>query len=126
MNGLKLIVTLLIVILVMSVNILTASDFDSYFLDKTMRVDYFHTGIKDVEIISLDKVYEEPAVATHDRKLWAGNRLNLLDTLNLGKYMFREEESISQNQLPPDLGYSVSNTIGRNLDAEYSIKYLWA
>lgn len=89
MKGLKLIVTLLIVILVMSVNILTASDFDSYFLDKTMRVDYFHTGIKDVEIISLDKVYEEPAVATHDRKLWAGNRLNLLDTLNLGKYMFR-------------------------------------
>lgn len=66
-----------------------ASNFDVYFLDKTMRVDYFHTGIKDVDIISLDNVYEEPAVATYGRQLWAGNMSNLIDTLNLGKYMFK-------------------------------------
>ena len=71
------------------VNPLVATDFDLYFLDKTMRVDYYHTGIKDVEIISLDNVYEEPAVSTHGRQMWAGNTVNLIDTLNLGKYLFK-------------------------------------
>jgi len=64
----------------------TAVEFDAYFLDKTMRMDYFHTGIKDVEIISLDNVYEEPALPSFSRQMWAGNTVNLIDTLNLGKH----------------------------------------
>ena len=61
--------------------------FEKYFFDKTMRVDFYHTGTKGLEVISLDKVYEEPAVLTHNRQLWAGSKNNLLDTLNLGKYL---------------------------------------
>ena len=56
-------------------------DFDRFFVDNAMRVDYYHTGIKGQEIISLDQVREEP--------IWAGSRVNLIDTLNLGKYFFR-------------------------------------
>lgn len=46
--------------------------------DKTMRIDYFHTGTADKEIISLDCVYQEGA--------WPGSRTFLIDTLNLGNY----------------------------------------
>ena len=60
---------------------LYAQSFDNYFYDKTMRVDYFHTGTKGTEIISLDRVYEEG--------MWAGSLVNLIDALNLGEYMVR-------------------------------------
>ena len=55
--------------------------FEQFFSDKTMRVDYFHTGNKDVDIFSLDQVYEQC--------VWAGSKTNLLDTLNLGKYLVK-------------------------------------
>ena len=58
-----------------------SQSFDEYFIDKTMRVDYYHTGTKSSEIISLDKVYEEG--------MWSGSTKNLLDVLNLGEYMVR-------------------------------------
>ncbi len=52
-----------------------AHSFDQFFFDKTLRIDYFHTGTKGMETISLDKVYEEGE--------WPGSLVNLLDTLNL-------------------------------------------
>lgn len=55
--------------------------FNQFFVDETMRVDYFHTGIKNVDIFSLDQVYEQG--------VWAGSKVNLLDTLNLGKYLVK-------------------------------------
>lgn len=57
------------------------ADFSRMFVDKTLRVDYYHTGTKGSETISLDKVYEEGA--------WAGSTRNLIDTLNLGEYQVR-------------------------------------
>jgi hypothetical protein len=55
--------------------------FDRFFLDKTMRVDYYHTGTKGTETISLDKIYGEGN--------WSGSTINLVDTMNLGEFMFR-------------------------------------
>ena len=54
--------------------------FDAYFVDKTMRVDYFHSGGLGHEILSLDQVVSDGA--------WAGSRIRLVDELNLGKYLF--------------------------------------
>ena len=45
-----------------------------------MRVDYFHTGGRGQEIVSLDRVVADGA--------WAGSRTHLLDDTNLGKYFF--------------------------------------
>ena len=46
--------------------------------DKTMRVDYFHTGgPKAGEIVSLDRVVNDGP--------WPGSRTQLTDTTNLGK-----------------------------------------
>lgn len=56
------------------------SGFDAHFADKTMRVDYFHTGGMGTEIISLDRVVSDGS--------WAGSRTQLLDETNLGSYLF--------------------------------------
>jgi hypothetical protein len=60
---------------------LCAAPFDDLFLDRTMRVDYFHTSTpKGDEIIALDGVVSDGP--------WPGSRTYLVDTSNLGKYMF--------------------------------------
>ena len=56
------------------------SDFDTFFRDKTMRVDYVHSGGPGQEIVSLDQVVSDGP--------WAGSRTRLVDGLNLGKYLF--------------------------------------
>ncbi len=55
------------------------TDFDRFFTDKTMRVDYFHTGGVGVEIVSLDRVVSDGS--------WAGSVIQLVDETNLGKYL---------------------------------------
>ena len=57
-----------------------ADGFDTYFLDKTMRVDYFHGGGLGTEIVALDQVVSDGP--------WPGSRTRLMDDLNLGKYLF--------------------------------------
>jgi hypothetical protein len=52
--------------------------FDAWFVDKTLRVDYFHAGSAATETFALDQVY--------DQGLWAGSRAHLLDPFNLGRY----------------------------------------
>src|ERR671922_132359 len=54
--------------------------FDTYFTDRTMREDYFHTGGLGTEIVALDRVLSDGP--------WPGSRTRLLDTLNLGNYLF--------------------------------------
>ena len=54
--------------------------FDAHFIDKTMRVDYFHSGGLGTEILGLDQVVSDGP--------WAGSRTRLVDDLNLGKYLF--------------------------------------
>lgn len=56
-------------------------NYDRFFTDKTMRVDYFHTGTKGEDRVTLDQVYQEGT--------WPGTRTNLVDELNLGEYGFR-------------------------------------
>ena len=56
------------------------SRFDTFFVDKTMRVDYFHSGGLGQEILALDRVVSDGP--------WPGSRTRLVDDLNLGKYLF--------------------------------------
>src|SRR5437763_6149896 len=57
-----------------------ASTFDEMFLDRTMRVNYFHTGNRGEEIIALDRVVSDGP--------WPGSRTRLIDSTNLGEYFF--------------------------------------
>jgi len=54
--------------------------FDALFLDKTMRVDYYHTGSNGQEIVALERVVSDGP--------WSGSRTHLLDDTNLGNYLF--------------------------------------
>lgn len=52
--------------------------FNNYFIDKTMRVDYFHIGNSSEEMVTIDKIYQQG--------IWAGSRKNLIDNFNNGRY----------------------------------------
>ena len=52
--------------------------FDAWFVDKTLRVDYYHTGSAAAETFALDQVY--------DQGIWAGSRTHLIDPFDLGRY----------------------------------------
>jgi IgA Peptidase M64/Peptidase M64 N-terminus len=55
--------------------------FDTWFVDRTMRVDFFHAGNAAEETITLDQVYDQGA--------WAGSRAHLIDPFNLGRYLVK-------------------------------------
>ncbi len=57
-----------------------AARFDDFFLDKTMRVNYFHSWKSGQETIALSSVVSDGR--------WPGSRTRLIDTLNLGNYFF--------------------------------------
>ncbi len=69
---------LLLVFLFVTTNAF-ALNFGDYFLDKTMRVNYDHTGNRGEEIIALGTIVSDGP--------WPGSQTQLLDPLNLGNYM---------------------------------------
>jgi hypothetical protein len=54
--------------------------FHTYFKDKTMRLDYFHSGNAKEEHFAKDRVVSDG--------IWPGSKIQLLDRLNLGLYRF--------------------------------------
>lgn len=53
-------------------------NFNDYFKDQTMRIDYFHVGDSTTEIFSIDFIYQYGT--------WAGSTINLIDNFNNGAY----------------------------------------
>jgi hypothetical protein len=71
---------------------MTATDdsnisFDSYFLDKTMRVDYYHSGTSKEEHFAVDQVVSDGR--------WPGSKTVLIDKLELGLYFFEVRDAAS-------------------------------
>lgn len=56
-------------------------EFEQYFLDKTMRIDYFHIGDAKEEFITVDQIFEQG--------VWAGSKRNLLDNFHNGRYCIK-------------------------------------
>ena len=76
----------------------SAAQFDEMFADRTMRVDVFHTSTPDGrEIVALDQVVSDGP--------WPGSRTHLVDTSNLGKYLF-EVVDRDTNQVVYSRGYA--------------------
>lgn len=61
--------------------------FDDWFVDKTMRIDYYHAGNSAEETIALDQVF--------DQGVWAGSRTHLVDPFNLGRYLVKVYDAAS-------------------------------
>ncbi|MDZ7859416.1 MAG: M64 family metallopeptidase [Candidatus Krumholzibacteriota bacterium] len=71
-------------------------DFKRYFTSSSLRVDLYHTGYKSKELFSIDEVIEEPC--------WGGNHNALIDTMNLGTYIYRVFD-LETNDLVFSRGY---------------------
>ena len=69
---------IIIILFATQLNSQSLENFDNYFTDQTMRIDYFHIGDAIEEFITIDQVYQYGT--------WAGSRVNLLDNFNNGRY----------------------------------------
>ena len=61
--------------------------FNKYFIDETMRIDYYHIGNSEEETITLDQIYKYG--------IWAGSRVHLIDEMNLGRYLVKIYDAAS-------------------------------
>ena len=69
--------TLLLLILFSSL-LFAQIKFEDYFENKTLRIDYYHTGDSANDYYSIDELKEEP--------YWGGSHMNLIDIFNYGSY----------------------------------------
>jgi hypothetical protein len=65
--------------------------FARYFDDATLRIDYCHIGDATSEVVTLDRMYCE--------KGWSGSLINLIDSLDLGKYRVKAYDARSKELL---------------------------
>lgn len=77
---------LLLFLAVLSVPAL--AQFDQWFNDNTLRIDYYHSGDSKTESYSIDELLMEP--------YWGGSKINLVDTFNYGHYFFQVRDKQSR------------------------------
>jgi len=72
-------------------------EFDKYFENKSLRLDFYHTGDKNSEMISFDKCLIEP--------YYAGPHKNLIDPYEYGYYFYKVFD-LASNQVIYSRGFS--------------------
>ncbi len=85
----KKIVMKTLILLFFSASLIYAQSFNDYFNDKTMRIDYNHTGNSSSELVTLDHIYKYG--------IWAGSPANLIDNFNNGAYYYKVYDEASSN-----------------------------
>lgn len=68
---------LLIAILV-TLGFSSSAQFSKYFYNKTLRIDYVHTGNATSDAYAIDELIEEP--------FWGGSKVNLVNAMDYGNY----------------------------------------
>ncbi|MBK9355857.1 MAG: peptidase M64 [Bacteroidales bacterium] len=56
------------------------AQFETYFLNKTLRIDFMHSGNSTTDAYALDELIEEP--------FWGGSKVNLVTSSDFGNYRF--------------------------------------
>lgn len=85
-------IIIIVILIILLHNAVSGEDiFNKYFVDDTLRIDYYHIGDAMQEIITLDRMYRD--------KKWAGNTANLIDPSELGTYMVKVYDREGQNVL---------------------------
>lgn len=83
---------ILITLLILFTNLAFSQiNFDDYFMDKTLRLDYYHTGNSTDDNYSFDELIEEP--------YWGGSKVNLLNQFDYGKYEFIVKDAGSGKEI---------------------------
>ncbi|MGD0784142.1 MAG: peptidase M64 N-terminal domain-containing protein, partial [Candidatus Aminicenantales bacterium] len=70
--------------------------YDDYFTDKALRVDLYQVGDAKDEIVTVDKILEEP--------LWPETRTRLVDDFGYGRYVLKIYD-IASNHLIYSRGF---------------------
>jgi len=76
---------------------LQSINFDDYFINKTLRVDYTIAGNSETRFVSLEQLVEEGA--------WSGPRKNVLNSLKYGLMQYKLYDSVS-NKLIYSKGFN--------------------
>lgn len=71
-----------------TISLFSQINFDDYFYDKTLRLDYYHTGNHENDFYSFEELIEEP--------YWGGSKTNLIDIFNYGAYKFEVYDEASK------------------------------
>jgi hypothetical protein len=66
-------------------------NYKEFFENKTMRIDYFHSGTATEEHFAIDRILNDGP--------WSGSKTQLADKLNLGLYFFEIQDLISSQLL---------------------------
>lgn len=88
------------IFIIVAMSVVFAEDpvaFGDYFQNKTLRVDYYHTGDATEEIFTIDRIYQQG--------IWPGNPQNLIDHFNNGKY-YLQIYDLASNRLIYSMGYN--------------------
>ena len=111
-------------LLFLSIFVQAQENFNKYFVDKTLRFDYYHTGNKDSELLSFNRLIEEGP--------WSGSKNNLIDNLNFGNYFVKVFDD-STNSLIYSRGFSdlyqewqttdEAKTITRTMEGSFVIPF---
>ena len=91
----RIIALLPCMILLLQAN-LSWAQFDKYFHNKTLRMDYAHCGDSQHDEIYFEELLEEP--------YWGGSKTNLIDTMFYGNYYLNVYD-VASNQLIYSRGY---------------------
>jgi hypothetical protein len=88
---------IILLISLFAINISAQVDYQKYFTDACLRIHYYHYGNLNEEEVVPGEFYQD--------SLWAGSRVNLIDTLNLGAYLIKVSD-LSSNLLIYSYGFS--------------------
>ncbi|NQT76326.1 MAG: peptidase M64 [Bacteroidetes bacterium] len=87
----------IILLMLLTLSIGVQAQFKDHFKNKTLRIDYIHSGNSVEEYYEFDTLYAE--------KYWGGPKTNLIDKFNYGNYKF-EVYDAETNELLYSRGYS--------------------
>ncbi len=88
---------IIFLILILSLSIFPKINFDDYFENGSLRIDYYHTGDSTNDSYSIDELIKEP--------YFGGSHKNLIDPFNYGVYRVQVYDDTS-NKLIYSHGYS--------------------
>lgn len=71
----------LLILLALFATVSAQAAFTDWFLDKTLRIDYYHSGDRSHEYYSIDQLRKEP--------YWGGSKTWLIDTTSYGAYYIK-------------------------------------
>ena len=110
----KLILSVIILTVITKLSAYGNINFDEYFIDKTMRIDYCQTGDSDEQTITIDQIYQQGS--------WAGNPEKLIQTIENGSECIKVYNAITNELIYSKCLSSIFSEFKTTIPAKNNIK----